>query len=834
MKKQTRQIPSAVKLAALVAALAAFVNTSQGQSLQDLTNGLVDYYPLDQLSPGTTNVTPDLINRRDMTFSAAMSGANIVAGSHPGMGDSTGVMNFSQSPGPTVIYYQSTGQKPLDRSGDFLPFINQRGATMNFWIKGPLPANADERVMAECADNGDNNPFFSLSAQPATKLGLGTFLRLNGTTTDPNGATVNQFSDGTYQTPAYFYEWSQSSQYCTNTIFDNNWHMFTLEIATNGDVHCFVDGNYDPGNQSTATTDHEGNPAIAPPIDVTNTYYENNIYPPAGVSNPPPNGFVSWLVPGLNQAGAFTAFGGFDRNGGIAAGAPCEMSDIGFWDRVLTTNEIQWLMTNGISSVLLNPYVINISSFYADFSEIGQGNSVNIHWNVTGATNSTGGIVISGIGDVSSDPVGSTNITLSGSGTYTFTLTAHNGVVADKTQTITVKTLAGVPSDWHLIQRFDGLFGNTTTGVNGDGWVSELGDYAGILDRFNVVTVSGNKVLSPKSDYSPDTASPIGWDTPGAVSYGVLNGLTIPPYQENTLFFRFSVTEPTPIPYVGLPGYTNIYSGLDFAMGVSDFGFATGPIGGSQPPGGGGTVGPGFHILQYDSSGNYQPQPWDLTADDYSGSSVTNSYDYLTAVTGNTNGLQTNVTYYCWLDISNNNTMQNISGGVTNTINEPLYSLWIQKEGDPSRTLLFSGFHGDRDYSTAGQNSDNPTPYLNKVWVSVASENLLNADNGAFFATNNMILLDDFYLSKSGYDSTIPRLFNINSIVRNPSSTTITWESLGSMFQTNTYSVYRSFSLSNPTWVPLTNGLPSGGDFTSFTDSTAGNAPVAFYRISWP
>ena len=281
-------------------------------------------------------------------------------------------------------------------------------------------------------------------------------------------------------------------------------------------------------------------------------------------------------------------------------------------------------------------------------------------------------------------------------------------------------------------------------------------------------------------------------------------------------------------------GFTNLYSGLDFGLGVTDFGFATGPIGGTQPPGGGGTEGPGFHIVSSDSSGNFQPQPFDLTAVDYSGSSVTNSYDYLTAASGNPNGLQMNVNYMVWLDISNANTMQNIVGGITNTINEPVYSMWLQKQGDSSRTLLFSGSHGDRDYSTAGQNSDFPTPYLNKVFVSIATENIANFDNGSFFATNNMIVLDDFYLSKSGYDSTIPRLFDLSSIVprecQRDHHLAFAWLVVPNQYVLGSAHVQPD----PPTWVTLTNGLPSGGDTTSFTDNTVGTNDTMFYRIAWP
>jgi len=354
-----------------------------------IANALVDYYPLDSVSGVTT---PDLVNRRDMTL-FNMSSNSIVPANHPGMGGGSNCFNFSQSGMPTVIYYQSTGQNPLDGSGDFLPFINQRGATMNFWVKGPLPASNDQRVMAECANNGDAQAFFSLSTQPSSRSnnGLGYFLRENVPITDTNGVSANQLPDGTYQTPAFYYIWSQSSQYTTNVLFDNDWHMVTTEIGTNGDVHVFVDGNYDPGNQTTATLDHEGNPAISPPIDVTNTYYVTNIYPFSNppTNNPPPSGYVHWMVPGLNVAGAFTTFGGYNRNGSISPGPACQLSDIGFWNRVLSTNEIQFLMTNGISDcIVINCSLCHpsITSFSANLSTVHPGESVTLQWHIQAIT----------------------------------------------------------------------------------------------------------------------------------------------------------------------------------------------------------------------------------------------------------------------------------------------------------------------------------------------------------------------------------------------------------------------------------------------------------------
>lgn len=818
----------------LVAAQAVIISlTGQAQvTLQQVTNGLVDYYPLDSVSGSTT---PDLISRRDLTL-VNMTAGNIVAASHPGINQSNTCMNFSQSGGATVAYYATTGQFPSDGSGDFLPFINQRGATMNFWVKTYNTSGNEQRVMAECANDGQSSPFFSISDKGSASVGTNAsfFLRAANNVTDSNGVSAYLMSDGTYEDPVIGYLWNQGANDTASNVFDGTWHMLTMEISTNGDMHIFVDGNYDQGDQAGSAapfTDNEGNLTVAPSMSVTNTYYNNNIYPTNQVAHLSTNGYISWLVPDLCNSGK-TTFGGYIRNNAIAGGVVGQMSDIGFWNRTLSTNEILFVMTNGLPGLTLNTNTITISKFGAGIDEVGQGGSVTLSWNVTGASSSPGGIVISGVGDVSAlGGIGSTNITLTKNQTYSFTLTAHNGLVQDQHASANVLVLPGVSPNWNLIQRFDGVFANTATGVNSNGWTTLQSIYSGTLDRFNVVTVNGNKALSPKSGYVPDANVSFGYDTEGALTYGQLNNLTIPPNQNNTLFFRFSLQEP-PAFYTGT---TNIYSGLDLGLGLTDFGFATGPLGETQPPGTGGTYGPGFHIVNYDPSGSFQTAPFDLMAVDYSGSAYTNSYDYLTdAVNGNTNGLMTNVNYFCWLDVSNFNTMGVLNNGVTNTVNEPVFSLWIQAQGATNRTLLFSGFHGDRDYSQYGVNSDYPTPYLDKVFASVGTEAFQSGQNGAFFATNNMVLLDDFYMSANGFNSTVPRLFNIRSIVRGSSAVTIQWDSLGSLFQTNTYSVQRTLSLHNPAWTTLTNGLPSGGDMTSFTDSTIGTANNAFYRISWP
>lgn len=281
MKITTRSKPLAVLLTAMLAAQAAFiVNTSQAQvTFQQVTNGLVDYYPLNSV---IANSTPDLINRRDLTL-VNMSAANIVAASHPGINSSNLAFYFSQSGGSTVAYYATAGQNPFDCSGDFLPFINQRGATMNFWVKYTDNQSGNElRLMGECANDGQSGPFFSISDKQNTTYPnvASYFYRLNYNVTTPSGVAGNQMSDGTWQTPAMAYYWNQGANDTSSNVCDGTWHMLTTEVETNGDLHVYVDGGYDTGHQNPGPyTDNEGVLAVAVPLYVTNTYYNTTNYP---------------------------------------------------------------------------------------------------------------------------------------------------------------------------------------------------------------------------------------------------------------------------------------------------------------------------------------------------------------------------------------------------------------------------------------------------------------------------------------------------------------------------------------------------------------------------
>lgn len=77
------------------------------------------------------------------------------------------------------------------------------------------------------------------------------------------------------------------------------------------------------------------------------------------------------------------------------------------------------------------------------------------------------------------------------------------------------------------------------------------------------------------------------------------------------------------------------------------------------------------------------------------------------------------------------------------------YSIHLRKEGDATRTTIFQDYLSDRDPDTQDVILGNMAPDLDKLFIAGN-----NASDSAFF--------DDFYLSKSGYNTTLPRAFGFS------------------------------------------------------------------------
>ena len=826
-----------VALTTISAAFAVFSNSVEAQvTFQSVTNGLVSFYPLDHLTYGTLT-TPDIIGGRDLFLSPATTAANIVPANRPigAPGASSNCFNLNQVGGATVLYYNTKGQNPLDIKNplvsDFLPFCNQLNATMSFWIKSAA-TGTDLRFMGEAANDGNNDPLWLWGDHSSKDGAAHLFMRLRSAT------NYYSMSDGTSQSPVIgtFTDvgyMTQDTAMTTNTLMDGTWHLFTVVIDNQGFVDVYIDGTRDPGIQNGASNyvNALGQPSVCKPMFVTNTYYTTNVYPlstpPA--MNPPPNGYVKWVLNSTFKYGS-TAFGGFKR-GTISAGKVMQIDDIAFWNRALSAAEVNFVYTNGLPGIAPSRPPV-IGSFAASLAEVGKGDLATLSWEVFEGSTNPGSILISGVGDVSSiGTSGSIDVPVNSD--QSFTLTATMGGHSTN-KPINVKVLPGVDSNWHLYQRFDGLFTNTIAGIdldifgNGDWYTDRSSFYGWQYDRWNVVTLTAgggtNKVLSPRTGYSVDTNSAIGFASRGALAYGHLNSLTIGPDQNRTLFFRFSLRDPQ-----SWAQAYGVYSDMDASIGISDYNWYVGPEGAGAPSVSLLTKGPFVRFVRTTSGGYAQPEPFDLRAYDYNGTSTASIYSYRASV--NAAGLETNVNYMLWMDIQNRNTGYDTNTSMTT--NMPLYSVYLQKQGDATRTLLFSGFRGNRDFapSTDPFGPNQATPFLNKFFANMGPQSFLNGVPGAYFETN-MIAIDDIYISKNGFESSIPKLFDVTSIVRNPDSVTIAWNSLGSLFQTNTYTVLRNTQTSE-TWTPI-GTVASGGDTTTFTDDSPPTGDAVYYRISWP
>jgi hypothetical protein len=101
--------------------------------------------------------------------------------------------------------------------------------------------------------------------------------------------------------------------------------------------------------------------------------------------------------------------------------------------------------------------------------------------------------------------------------------------------------------------------------------------------------------------------------------------------------------------------------------------------------------------------------------------------------------LQTGVVYSVWIDIKN--------VPMADIAPNDVFSVYIQKQGDTTRTELFKDYLSDRDPVTPDPVLGPMMPDLDKLIVSGN-----NTTASAWF--------DDFFISKSGYNATEPVPFN--------------------------------------------------------------------------
>jgi hypothetical protein len=169
-----------------------------------LTNGIVDYWPLDLISQLDTNLfSPEMHFGHSMILRSFVDTNDFVAGQFGNALAFDFVSKYGYRSNGTSIY----------------PKTNY---SVSLWVKGDFTSQNDRRVFSEGNSSGNNNPLFT----------LGT----DGAGTSPS-ATVFVRSDTGVAA-------ALTGKRSARAVFDNNWHHLAWTDA-NGQGKLYVDGTLD-------------------------------------------------------------------------------------------------------------------------------------------------------------------------------------------------------------------------------------------------------------------------------------------------------------------------------------------------------------------------------------------------------------------------------------------------------------------------------------------------------------------------------------------------------------------------------------------------------------
>lgn len=414
------------------------------------------------------------------------------------------------------------------------------------------------------------------------------------------------------------------------------------------------------------------------------------------------------------------------------------IDEVAIWERPLSPEEVALLQNGPITNPpsRLSPLAVN--SFKSDLPAVARGDALTLRWDVP--ANATQ-VLIDRLGDVTPitvSGIGATNITLEA--TTTFVLTLRRGA-EEVRATNRVAVVEGVTPNWSLVDNFD-AYPPGLLGANG-WWVDMYASSVGV-----VTNPDGNRLVRTLLG------------TSGAALR--LNELTVQPEQSRTLFFRM-------IPQ------GNAISALRHVVGITDkpaqFFYQLE-----------GNAGPLLQPAVNDPAQN--PGDWLLAARNGPGS----------ARIFDTTVLEPGVVYSIWID------MTNVFLDDRGLEDADVFSVHIQKEGDPTRTTVFADFLSDRDLVVDDPLTGGvPTDGLSRLFLGGNSE-------------TDSALFDDFYLSKSGYNSTVPRPFGYSVVL--PSTLTIS--KVGTELEvTWSAGVLQEAAAITGGWTDVTGAAPPAYRFTA-------------------
>jgi len=471
------------------------------------------------------------------------------------------------------------------------------------------------------------------------------------------------------------------------------------------------------------------------------------------------------------------------------------IDDVAVWKRPLSQAEIDEVRITGVPKAFRRKLPLQIRTFAADRPAVVQGDTVVLNWEASADASLTLSPPLTDVTGQSAFGVGSTSVTVNA--TTTYTLTASRGPDTTNKQT-TVNAVTGVAPGWRLVDHFDVLRPGHIAGQGN--WQNALSSISGPHRPANVIqALDGSQFLS--------------LDGNTILAGNALNSLAIPEGRSNTLFFRFYISPNVDLP---LPD-TGTIPLIDINLGLTEKGLR------DVQDFRGGNNGPSIRISR-------QGGPIDLRSPNGVGA-ANGTYSYVGDTVNNPTGagLEPGKIYNVWMDVENR--PFDVVAGVQN--GGDLYSIYLQKEGEPARINLFQGYRADRDAVTCDAVLGCPIPPLTHLFICASDQVTPQG--------TNLVRFDDFFLSTDGYNPTVPLPpsslqdpLRIVHAVFNGFEIVLTWNATVGQ----TYTVQKRTSLSSGDWETVVADYPPGGatgpavSYSEFMDSAVDSA--AFFRITSP
>jgi len=481
-----------------------------------------------------------------------------------------------------------------------------------------------------------------------------------------------------------------------------------------------------------------------------------------------------------------TSIGGILRQTAVAW-VTALIDDVAVWKRALTPEEVSEVKNNGVPNAFRRKLPLQVRTFAADRPSVVQGDTVVLNWDATADASLTLTPPLADVTAQSPFGVGSTSVVVNA--TTTFTLTATRGSESTNKQT-TVNAIGGVAAGWRLIEHFDFL-NPGHIGSQGN-WQNSLSSISGAQNPANVISTG-------------DGGQFLGLGGSRILAGDALRSMGIHEGQSRTLFFRLYISSD-----VG-------GNDIDINVGLTEKGLR------DVQDFEGANNGTYLNIVRQGGTAI------DLRANNGINGAM-GIYSYVADDVNNPTGegLEPGKIYNIWMDVENRSF--DVVMGVQN--GGDLYSVYLQKEGDPQRINLFQNYLSDRDAVNCDPILGCPISSLTHVFFCSASASLPAA---------NSVRFDDFFLSTSGFNETTPipagsfveplRIvqFGYDGFF----TFSLTWNaSLG-----QTYTVQKRNALGSGDWETVITEYPFGGAIeatVTFSEDFDPTKPAVFYRILSP